>query len=40
MASGPTPGWVKGFVGAIALIVIVVVVLHLTGVMPHMHHMP
>jgi len=37
MASAPTPGWVKLFIGALALAVVVVVVLHLTGLMPHMH---
>ena len=39
MASTPTPGWVKVFIGIIALVVAVAVVLHLTGIMPHMHHM-
>jgi len=37
MASTPTPGWVKVFIGAIALVVVAVVVLHATGIMPHMH---
>ncbi len=37
MASTPTPGWVKVFIGAIALVVVVIVGLHLTGIMPHMH---
>lgn len=37
MASPPKPGWVKLFIGAIALVVVVVVALHLTGIMPHMH---
>ncbi len=39
MASAPTPAWVKVFIGLIALIVLAVVILHLTGVMPRMHHM-
>ena len=37
MTSPPTPGWVKVFIGLIALIVVAVVALHLTGLMPHMH---
>ena len=37
MKSTPTPGWVKVFIGALAVIVVVVVALHLTGLMPHMH---
>ncbi len=37
MASTPAPGWVKVFLGAIALVVAAAVVLHLTGVMPRMH---
>ena len=37
MASAPTPGWVKVFIGVLALIVVGVAVLHLTGLMPHMH---
>ncbi len=37
MASSPTPLWVKVFIGVIALIVVGVVELHLTGLMPHMH---
>jgi len=37
MASAPTPGWVKIFIGAIALVIVAVAVLHLTGTMPHMH---
>ena len=37
MASPPTPSWVKVFIGVIALIVVAVVLLHLTGLMPHMH---
>lgn len=40
MASTPTPGWVKVFIGLIALVAAAVVGLHLTGVMPHMHPMP
>ena len=40
MASTPTPGWVKVFIGAVALIFAAVAVLHLTGVTSHMHHMP
>ena len=37
MASPATPSWVKVFIGVIALIVVVVVALHLTGLMPHLH---
>jgi len=37
MASTPTPGWVKVFIGAIAVAVAIAVSLHLTGLMPHMH---
>ena len=37
MASPHTPGWVKVFIGVIALVVVAVIVLHLTGLMPHMH---
>ncbi len=37
MASTPTPGWVKVFIGAIAVAVAIAVMLHLTGLMPHMH---
>jgi len=37
MASTPTPGWVKVFIGALALVAVAVVALHLTGTLPHMH---
>jgi len=37
MKRPPTPGWVKVFIGIIALVVVAVAVLHLTGLMPHMH---
>jgi len=37
MASTPTPVWVKVFIGAIAVIVMAVVALHVTGTLPHMH---
>lgn len=39
MASAPTPGWVKVFIGVIALLAIAAAVLHLTGIMPALHHM-
>ena len=39
MASTPTPGWVKVFIGIITLVVAAAAVLHLTGIMPHLHHM-
>ncbi len=37
MASPRTPAWVTLFIGGIALAIVAAVVLHLTGVMPHMH---
>jgi hypothetical protein len=38
MASTPTPGWVKAFIGVIAVAVAIAVILHLTGLMPRMHN--
>ncbi len=39
MASQPTPTWVKGFVAVLVAIVVIIILLHVFGLAPHMHHM-
>ena len=39
MASAPTPLWVKLFIGVVVALIVTAAVLHLTGVMPRLHHM-
>ena len=36
----PTPRWVKIFAGVAAVLFVIIVILHLTGLAPHHHTLP